>query len=175
MKSPVSDLSQGFSLTVGESTHSVGDLASLSSLEVGCRATIWLDLAAPADLHSPLCTCFLQLPLKSPYAFSMCLAIVPRRLGAIGVKSLLSLMLALSWEYRGSIRTSIYKTAGRISCPYVPTFPSARVTAQKLLYLPRPCSLRLSWSHWHPDHVSAVPISETGDQPCEPGKPSLPP
>lgn len=91
MKSPVSDLSQGFSLTVGESVHSVGYRASRSSLEVGCRATIWQDLAAPADLHSPLCTCFLQLPLKSPYAFIMCLAIVPRRLSAIRVNSLLSL------------------------------------------------------------------------------------
>lgn len=133
MKSPVSGLSQGFSLTVGESAHSVGHLASLSSLEVGCRATIWLDLAAPADLHSPLCTCFLRLPLKSPYTFSMCLAIVPRRLGAIRVTSLLSLMLALSWEYRGSMRTSIYKTAGRTSCPYVPTFPSARNRSEAAL------------------------------------------
>lgn len=48
------DLSQGFSLTVG-------DLASLISLEVEWRSAIWLDLAAPTDLQSPLCICFLQL------------------------------------------------------------------------------------------------------------------
>lgn len=55
------DLSQGFSLTVGESVHSVGDLALLISLEVEWRSAIWLDLAALTDLQSRLCICFLQL------------------------------------------------------------------------------------------------------------------
>lgn len=119
-----------------------------------------LYLAAQAGLHCPLCICFLKLP----YTFVVGLACPhPQKAvchpGEVTAFPNLSTMLGTQRGYTNrcmGARTPLFVSPDLLSVPY-------------------PCSPHLSCSHWHPDHVSAVPISGTGGRPCESGKQFLPP